>query len=489
MARRILALDIGSHSLKAALIESTLRRCQVVGLFQRRRDTARPLAEQLAEFRLEHALRADTVVSSLPGDAVSVRFLTLPFTRPRQLEQTVPLELNNHIPFDLDAVLVDFHAVRRVAEGTIVAAVATPKTILTEHVDSLTAAGFDPARIDVTPLAPLALLLLANTELSGVTVVLDIGAHHTDIVRLDDGMLQDFRTLSIGLNHAGGFPALLQALRWTLLAQGGETPVLPQRFFLCGGGSRVTRLREELAQAFTGDIVPLHELVIPSVPEPLRQEQGVYATCLGLGLREALGLTSPAVNLRQGAFLSQGRREAARKELSRLRWIAAGVAAAAAVAFALEMHGLNTRYDQSRQEIRRVFTTTLPEVHTIVSEKAQLREAVETLQSRQRLFQGPATISPLELLRQLSAALPEQTSLDLDEWIFDDGSIRVRGSTSSFDAAETIKTTASGLGIFRDVQLKDVKAAAGGKKVSFGLQLAFGKQEQESESSREEVVQ
>jgi general secretion pathway protein L len=141
------------------------------------------------------------------------------------------------------------------------------------------------------------------------------------------------------------------------------------------------------------------------------------------------------------------------------------------------MHRLNTRYEALRQEIRRVFTTALPDQQTIVSEKAQLQDAVAALQSRQRLMTGAAA-SPLELLRQLSSTLPEQVNLDLDEWTLDDESVRLRGTTTSFDAAETIKTAAAGLGVFREVQLKDVKTTAGGKKVSFALQMLFPQEKQ-----------
>lgn len=485
MARHILALDIGSYSLKAALVESTLRRCQVLDVFQHVREPDRLLVEQLEEFRLTHALQADTVMSSLPGDAVSVRFLNLPFTRTRQLEQTIPFELSNQIPFDLDSVMIDFHIVRRTSQGTAVLAVAVPTATLTEHLETLAAAGFDPTTVGVTPLAPLALLPLARADLSGSTLLLDIGEHRTSVALLHDGVLQGLRTLSIGLSRAGGLPALLHALRWTVTAQGLDTLPPLKRIFLYGGGSRITRLRSEFAQAFATEVIALHELVLSPVPEALRQEQGVYATCLGLGLDEALGLAAPMVNLRRGTLTHQGRREVVRKELSRLGWLAAGVAAAAGLTFALDMHRLNTRYETVRQEIRRVFTFTLPEVRSIVSEKAQLRDAVETLQSRQRLFQGANTPSPLELLRQLSAALPDQVSLDLEEWTFDADLIRLRGSTSSFDAAEAIKTTASGLGAFREVQLKDVKAASGGKKVSFGLQLALKEQELRSTGNKE----
>jgi hypothetical protein len=87
-----------------------------------------------------------------------------------------------------------------------------------------------------------------------------------------------------------------------------------------------------------------------------------------------------------------------------------------------------------------------------------------------------AAASPLEVLRQLSSALPEQISLDLEEWTLDEESARLRGTTTSFDAAETIKTAVTGLGMFREVQLKDVKTTAGGKKVSFALQMLFAQE-------------
>jgi hypothetical protein len=84
-------------------------------------------------------------------------------------------------------------------------------------------------------------------------------------------------------------------------------------------------------------------------------------------------------------------------------------------------------------------------------------------------------------LRQLSTALPAQIRLDLDEWTFDTDAIHLQGSTTSFDTAEVIKTTVASLDLFRDVQLKDVKTTAGGKKVSFSLHLLLGSQKTERE--------
>jgi general secretion pathway protein L len=136
--------------------------------------------------------------------------LTLPFTRARQLEQTVPFELASQLPLELDTLVVDFHIVQQTPEGTTVLAVATPKITLTEHLATLSEAGFDPTRIGLAPLAPLAMLTAARAELSGATLLLHIEANRTDLVFLHNGMLSGLRTLSIGLNHASEFLTFLR---------------------------------------------------------------------------------------------------------------------------------------------------------------------------------------------------------------------------------------------------------------------------------------
>jgi Tfp pilus assembly PilM family ATPase len=478
VARRILALDLGSHMLKAVLIERNLKDCQVLSYLRVQRDPTRPLVEQIKELCGPHSQNGATVLSCLPGEVIFHRLLLLPFARTRQLNQTVPFELESQIPLALEEVVVDFQVVGRTAAGVTVLAVAIPKRILAEHLDLLAAAGLDPAVVGLTSLAPLTLLNLSGVEKEGATALLDIGEQRTSVLLLHDGVVSGLRTLSVGLSREGGFEAFVRELRWTLLALNGRDPVLPTRFFLAGGGAYFPRLQDEFARTLAVEVRPVQQLVLPHIPRVNRKQQAEFAVCLGLGLREALGLAVPAVNLRRGEFAQQGQRAVTQREFSRLGWIAAGAVAAAALAVTLELYRLQTRYQAVRQEVRRVFTSTLPEVHTIVNEKAQLQEAVNTLQQQQRRLGGTVTTSPLEILRQLSIALPERVTLDLDEWTLDGNAVRLRGTTDSFDTAETIKTTTAALGLFREVQLKDVKTVAGGKKVSFGLHLFFAQENQ-----------
>jgi len=485
MARRILALDLGSHSLKAAVIESSLSRCRVIDLFQQPREPERSLTEQLQEFFTVYQLQADTILSCLPGEAVSHRMLTLPFSQARQISQASPFELESLIPFSLDDVVITDQTIQHTEEGTQALAVATLKKTVAEHLDVLTAVGFDPTQVVLAPLAPLALLSFAQVNMSGVSALIDVGEKHTSVVLLREGMLAGFRTLTIGRSHAGGLTAFLQELRWTLLALNGDDPLLLNTMFLCGGGAYFSQLRKDLEREFAVEVVPLQQLTIPAVSEIQRENQATFATCLGMGLHEALRGTTPMVNLRQGEFVPQRHDETVRSEFRRLGWLTGGVAAAAGLAFLLNLHQLNTRYQSLRQEVRRTFVAALPNTQTVVNEKIQLEDAVEALQKRQRILRGTATGSPLDILRHLSAVIPEQVVLDLDEWTFDEDAVRLQGTTTSFEATEALKTAIMSLGLFREAQLKDVKTVAGSKKVSFRLQLLFQKSE-DQEAQRPE---
>ena len=395
------------------------------------------------------------------------------------------MRLESQIPFSLDDMVIADQIIQRTEDGTQTLAVAALKQTIAEHLDVLTTVGLDPTQIILAPLAPLALLALAGANTSGFSALLDIGENRTSVVLLQEGMFVGLRTFEIGLNRTGGLAAFLQELRWTFLALSPGESLLPTKIFLCGGGACFPELQSELEREFAVEILPFQQLAIPSIAEPQRESQAAFATCLGMGLHEALRGTTPMVNLRRGEFVPQRHNETVRHESRRLGWLAVGVAAAAALAFMLDLHRLNLRYQALRQETRRAFVATLPDTQAVVNEKAQLEDAVEALQKRQRLLHGSSTGSPLDVLRHLSAVVPEQIALDLDEWAFDEDAIRLQGTTSSFEAAEAIKTAVMSLGLFREAQLKDVKTVAGSKKVAFGLQLFFQKNETQ-ETKQEE---
>ena len=84
---------------------------------------------------------------------------------------------------------------------------------------------------------------------------------------------------------------------------------------------------------------------------------------------------------------------------------------------------------RSVREIRTIFTAALPGVRTIVNEKAQLQSEIAALEKQRRLFGGLAPSAPraIDCLRALTAAVPDDVTLNIEELSLDGETLRLRG--------------------------------------------------------------
>src|SRR5262245_56760695 len=125
LLKNVLGLDLGSHSLKAVELQQSLRSLAAVHVREVARDEDQPLAEVLRRFVEVHRLATDQVVTALRGDRLSVRRLEFPFSERRRLQQAVPYEVEDTLPFELDQVLLDWQVVESErGRARVVAAIA-----------------------------------------------------------------------------------------------------------------------------------------------------------------------------------------------------------------------------------------------------------------------------------------------------------------------------------------------------------------------------
>jgi general secretion pathway protein L len=111
---RVLGLDLGSYSVKAVLLETTMRGFQVKAY------ATSPVAmdgERLPrlEAALQHLLAseplfADSVVVAVPGVSMATHTLALPFNDPKKVEAALAGEVADQLPFDLDEAVYDYQA-------------------------------------------------------------------------------------------------------------------------------------------------------------------------------------------------------------------------------------------------------------------------------------------------------------------------------------------------------------------------------------------
>ncbi|WP_242346926.1 type II secretion system protein GspL, partial [Anaeromyxobacter terrae] len=217
MAQRILGLDLGAHAVKGVLLDSTYRGYAVV-------DTARvPVqaateggpslvarqAQAVRELLAERGWRPDAVIAAFPGAAASSHVITLPFTDPRRIEQTVGFEVEGQIPFDLDEVAWDWQPLHAHDGKTDLHVAVVRKEELAALVAALAEAGVDPRA--VVPAGPAYAALFATGAVAGeaappaepgapapADVVLDVGHERTSVCVVAGGTAEAARTFPFG---------------------------------------------------------------------------------------------------------------------------------------------------------------------------------------------------------------------------------------------------------------------------------------------------
>jgi len=501
MPQRILALDIEDAEVKAAVLETSFRDYHIAGLYHDLLSPeGGPVPDQLRRFLERHQLAGDTVVSTLPGRLVSHRVFFLPFRDRKRLNQTIPFELETHVPFGLDEVVVDYQVLHRDSSGTTVLAAMVQKPDLEAHLAMLQAVGIDPKVVDFAPLSALNVLRVLGDHLPSTFVFVDFSTATANVSLYRNGQLVGLRTLSVGSGGAatngasrnGHLDAALPSsaageqsddavraatvdLRWSLLVINGAP--LDDRLpcYLAGPPAWLERVGPALQRELSLDVRRLDRAPLRALPAEVRGALPECAIPLGLALREVAPANTLGLNFRRAEFSYHRGQEEVRRALGRVAALAVILIVLAVVNVFFSYQLQVSRLAAIDSQIRYVFQKTLPDERP-VEPRAQLQAEVDRLEQKVKLLGGIVSLSgaaAIDVMRSISTALPANLKLDIDEYNFDPDGVRIRGKTDEFETVDKIKQNLISVPYFKDVQVKDVKAAPDGKGVSFRLILVM----------------
>jgi general secretion pathway protein L len=495
MPQRILALDIEETEVKAAVLETSFRDYRIAGLY---RDVLSkdgpPIAEQVRRFLDGHQLTGETVVSTLPGHLVAHRVFFLPFRDRKRLNQTVPFELETQVPFGLDEVVVDYQVLHRDRSGTTVLAAMVQKQDLHAHLATLSAAGVDPKVVDFAPLSALNVVRVLGRDVPPTFAFVEFNETSANVALYRNQQLVGLRTVSVashlaGTNGAGGngspsgdateaiARAVAVEIRWSLMAINGAPLDEDLPCFIAGLPTWLDRVAPMMEREIGLRTRRLNTQTLRSLPEEAQQALPACTSSLGVALREVAPANTHGLNFRRAEFTYHRGQQEVRRALGRLGALV-GVLVILAVANVFASYQLQlNRLAAIQSKIREVFLATLPDERP-VNERAQLQSEIDKADQKLQLLGGIVSLSgaaAIDLLRSISAALPPQVKIDIDEYSFDPDGVRIRGKTDSFEAVDTIKQHLVAISYFKDVQVKDVKQTPDGKEVTFRLILVTTK--------------
>ncbi|MEZ6185938.1 MAG: type IV pilus assembly protein PilM [Planctomycetota bacterium] len=186
-------LDIGQSALKAVKLRSTGDGIEILAvehvpypIADDEDDVQEAKSEALNTFLENQKIGSDQVVVGLAGLHAFSRFIKLPPVDAGQVEKLVRLEAQQQIPFPIAEVNWDFVRVsHEEGEEVEVGIFATRSELVDGFLSDLREGGVNP---DIVTIAPLAIYNFVRTSYpnqAGGTVVLDVGAEHTDLVIVD----------------------------------------------------------------------------------------------------------------------------------------------------------------------------------------------------------------------------------------------------------------------------------------------------------------
>ena len=188
MADRILTLNVGASKLLLAEFSVKGGRSPVLlnyGTAQlgESEPTSGMLGQAVRGILRERGIRPAPLMVALTGQMVFPRYVKLPAVGDDKLQQMVQYEVEQNVPFPLNEIIWNYQFIGDASTGEQSAMIVAAKV---ENVREITAeiaaAGLDPEVIDVAPMALYNCLRYNNPELSGSTVVVDIGARSTNLV-------------------------------------------------------------------------------------------------------------------------------------------------------------------------------------------------------------------------------------------------------------------------------------------------------------------
>lgn len=211
---RLVGLDIGSRTIKVGEMEESSKGPNLVkfgaldiapGLIEE--DGIKDpegVADSIRQLFKLYGVKEQNVAISIGGYSVIVKKIMVQQMSEEELQEKIPLEAEQYIPFDISDVNLDFQIL---ADSEInpnqmnVLLVAAKKEMINDYLNVLEIAGLNPCIIDIDAFA-LQNIYEINYELKDECVALiDIGANKTSLNILKGDLSVFMRDVSLGCNQ------------------------------------------------------------------------------------------------------------------------------------------------------------------------------------------------------------------------------------------------------------------------------------------------
>ncbi len=206
-APRIVSLNLGSQSLGLAEFQAQPNGGLVLTGYRLREipadpsaetDRNRQIGEALPAMMRELELKAGPLDYAVSGQSVFARFVKLPSVDPDKIDRIITFEAQQNVPFPIEEVVWDYQLVGSSDAEKIEVVLVAIKADLLEGINAaVESAGLQATRVDVATMALYNAFRFNYSELTGCSLLIDIGARTTNLLFVEPGKVFS-RSIPIG---------------------------------------------------------------------------------------------------------------------------------------------------------------------------------------------------------------------------------------------------------------------------------------------------
>jgi general secretion pathway protein L len=470
---RYLGIDVGTTSVKAAVVRSAYRKLVLEGLASAPipPDGDRQTAIRQAAQAALGAGSPDGVATSLPGTQTTLRTVRIPESAQRQLAEVLPFELESQLPFDLEGAVLDWRVLEghTSEEGLAVLAAVARVDDARARIDLVkNALGVEPERLGtgafpIANLTPLATVLSEPRTLA----LLDLGTKTSDLLFLEAGEPVFSRTLSLGTEGLPqSAPKLAREIRLSLAAfraQGGKPP---DEIYLCGGGAFVSGAESFLAAELECPVrrLPPLSIELGERAGPVAQDMPLYAVALGLAL--SLGSRERGIDLRKGPLSYERGWGWLRERVP----VLVGLGAVICVSFFFSSCTALYATSKERTTLESALGTVTQDVfgeETTSADRAKELLAAENASEEDPLPHADA----FDVMVRLSEHVPQSMTHDVEELDVQKAHVTIHGIVGTITEVQSLVTSLATEKCFADVKNTRNNQVVGGERQKYVIEF------------------
>jgi type IV pilus assembly protein PilM len=202
-----IGLDIGSHSIKAVGLKKASKGDFLTCFGMKKipqgidREDVTSLSEILRDLIKEVCPKAKKARLVVSGSGVQIRRMTMPSIPKKELEQALPWEMKNDLPFPVETARIQFHILGEFIEDEVkkldLLTVACPNDLVQRTISIAEGAGLEVSHLDVSAFALWNILMASGClKIGETTALIDLGAEKMSLYLFKDEYLQFSREMT-----------------------------------------------------------------------------------------------------------------------------------------------------------------------------------------------------------------------------------------------------------------------------------------------------